>query len=337
MKGKERTRDHTTGESYMTGEKNRTGYFLFSLDTELAWGHFDCFDKKLFSSDGKRERKYLHSLIDALNEYDITATWALVGLLFKQNKNSYPVRWKGMYAYFERLYDSGSRLLHGSDIIEILLDRGRRHEIAFHGMTHSLFDESTMNEESARAEIVEWLRLAGEKQIRAKAVVFPRNKIGFLDIFKQFGFVCYRGETPLRRVFLLPSLVGSLLRRFYYSLSLLIPPPVYVPTVHQSGMVNLPSSYWLSGLNRKAERVLDSMHLQKMKIMSLVNGVRKAGAEKKVIHVWAHPYEFQTEEDIQKLRYLFSSVAQEVREGRLISIGMSGLAERFLDTAKVLR
>ncbi len=40
----------------MTEFNADTSYFLFSFDTELAWGYYDHFRPEMFSADGKRER-----------------------------------------------------------------------------------------------------------------------------------------------------------------------------------------------------------------------------------------------------------------------------------------
>jgi hypothetical protein len=52
---------------------DETGYFLFSLDTELATGHFDLDQDrgKKFSRDGTRERQSIYRLIDLFEEYNI--------------------------------------------------------------------------------------------------------------------------------------------------------------------------------------------------------------------------------------------------------------------------
>src|SRR3990172_3955205 len=124
----------------MTGEtKAQTGYFLFSLDTELAWGYFDMdrLRSERFSSDGSRERRAIDRLLDILDEFNIVATWALVGHLFYEKCEKCDLcpilEWQGKYRSFEQIYETNAPLWYGADVVETLLARGGRHEIAFHG------------------------------------------------------------------------------------------------------------------------------------------------------------------------------------------------------------
>lgn len=312
----------------------KTGYFLLSLDTELAWGYFDCFRPQMFSAGGWRERRSVDLLLDVFDEFNITATWAVVGHLFHeryQAGDAYPsMDWNGRYPVFERLYKNSSPLLYGADIIDTLLTRGSRHEIAFHGYTHKVLSERAMSKEEARAEIVEWLRVSKRKNIVPRTVIFPRNKIGHLDLFNEYGFLCYRGEELMPKAYSLP-LAGRVFRRLYHYLAALSTPLVYECKVDSSGLVNLPSSRWLFGLNRRVEWVLDSLNLHHFRIRQLIKGVEKAAVGKKIIHIWAHPHEFQTNKDIEKLRYLLGYVADEVSKGRMQSVGMAALARKAID------
>ena len=244
----------------MMNAEDRTGFFLLSLDTELGWGYFDCFRRELFSSGGQRERETINLILDTLDEFGVIATWAVVGNFFlnhhKEAGSSPIMDWKERDPVFEELYESDSPVLYGADVIENLLTRGTKHEIAFHGYTHRVFLEKTMSSKEARAEIQAWSNIAARKKIIPKTAVFPRNKIGYLDLFKEHGFICYRGEELMPGIATLP-VVGRVFRRFYHFFSLFSTPVTYEPQVDRSGLVNLPSSRWLFGFNRRVERILD--------------------------------------------------------------------------------
>jgi peptidoglycan/xylan/chitin deacetylase (PgdA/CDA1 family) len=311
----------------MTG--NTTGYFLFSLDTELAWGHFDSFRPGMFSADGSRERKAIRRLLALCDEFGIKATWALVGQLFSDrfpDVDTYPAAWRGKYPAFEKLYRQGHPLLHGGDVIQMLLDRAERHEIAFHGFTHSAFDESEMDAATAEGEITAWLQAARGRVPAPTTVIFPRNRVGHLPLFKAAGFSCYRGVEIPSCAHTLP-LLGRGFRRYNEELSVILAPQVYdLPKPDDSGLVNLPASRWLFGFNRRLDRLLDRSGRHHLRLQRIVSGVRKAAAQRKIIHLWAHPYEFQGEADFEKLRYVFSSVAQQVQGGLMQSVSMAALA-----------
>jgi hypothetical protein len=309
----------------------KTGFFLFSLDTELGWGYFDMehLRSRKFSPDGSRERKSIELLLDVFDEFNIVATWAIVGHLFYEQCDKCdfcPISdWKGKYRTFEEVYKSNNPLWYGADIVEMLLNRGSRHEIAFHGYTHQVFDEATMGHAEAEIQIQEWLRIAKRKEVIPQAVCFPRNRVGHLNAFRENGFICYRGEGYVPWPHNL-RFVGKLIKTIDHILSVSTPPVYKLNGVESSGLVNLPLSQGFFGFSWRTKMILDSLNLHKLPIRRMIKGVKKAAEEKKVIHIWAHPCEFQTRKDIEKLRYLLGTVADEMSKGRIQSVGMSCLA-----------
>jgi hypothetical protein len=97
--------------------------------------------------------------------------------------------------------------------------------------------------------------------------------------------------------------------------------------VEQNGLVNFRESQHLFAFNRKVELLLDSHNLHNLRVRRIVKGIKKAAREKKIFHLWAHPWEFRTEKDFLKLRYIFNYVVKEVKAGNMQSIGMAELAK----------
>ena len=308
---------------------DRVGYFLFSIDTELAWGHFDGVPAGMFDSQGERERQTILRLLDILEEFNIVATWALVGHMFYDRCEKCDVcpvlEWKGKYESFREIYETDSRLWYGADIIDTLIQRGARHEIAFHGYTHRLFDETGMTEQDAQLEIREWLRVAGRKSILPKAVVFPQNRVGHLGLFKKHGFVCYRGDELLSENHYRLPLVGKALNLIDLILQIRAP-QVYDAKAGQNQLINLPASRSLLRHRRKVDALLSGVDLNNLHIQKIVEGVEKAAAQRKVIHIYTHPYEFHTPGDFERLRQVFGAVARESENGRMSSVSMGHLA-----------
>jgi len=318
----------------MNASQNKTGTLLFSLDTELAWGYFDQFRPGDFSPDGVKERESVRILLDILHEYHITATWGVVGhMLYKKCENCKicPILdWKDKYASFEHIYEAGSRLWYGPDVLESILDRGDGHEIAFHGYTHSIFDERTMSEEAARIEIEEWLRLAQRTSITPYTVIFPRNRVGFLNLFKEYGFACYRGDEILPEICSYP-LVGRFFRRYHDFLSSFTTPSVFERCeLESSGLINVPSTQHLLEYSQSAQKMLNALDLHKLCIDRVKMGVQKAVEERKIFHLRAHPNDFRSEKDFDILRRVFSYAADEVARGRLQSVSMGMCARTSL-------
>jgi hypothetical protein len=277
-------------------------------------------------------------LLDALDEFGIVGTWAVVGHLFYEKCEQCDIcpvlEWKGKYRSFEEVYETDNPLWYGADVIETLLAREAQHEIAFHGYTHRVFDANAMSEEEAKTEIQEWMRVSSRRGIVPQTVVFPRDVVGHLSVFKQAGFICYRSEGNPPRPFRL-RYVGKVIKSLDHILSLTTPPVHEPGDVESCGLVNLAMSQQFFGFNRRLEMALDSVNLHKLRIRRMIKGVKKAADEKKIIHIWAHPWEFRTAKDMEKLRYLLGYVSDEIGRGRILSIGMADLARKTTEPSAV--
>ena len=312
------------------------GYFVFSLDTELAWGY-------LWSRGAARrgfrnaavERAAIRRLLDLMDEYGVRATWAFTGHLFYESCEECAIcpimDLKGRDARFERIWGTGDAMWYGPDILEAVVSRNSGHEIACHGYTHRYFDKLT--KEEARFEIHEWLRLADRRGLPHYSMIFPQGRIHHLDLFREAGFICYRGKD-VRHPALAVPLVGKLLNRLNLKLALL-PPQVYEPRRDASGLVNIPSSQWIFRTHRGLESALDWLRLPYLRLVPAARAIRKAAETRQVIHLWAHPHEFRTDRDFEKLRFLFRHFAAHAREGTIQSITMADLAKRVLDAERL--
>jgi hypothetical protein len=212
----------------------------------------------------------------------------------------------------------------------MLTEKGSNHEIAFHGYTHQCFDELKMSGQDAGLEILEWKRLSSRKNIIPKTVIFPQNKIGYLDLFKESGFLCYRGPELMPEMYSLP-IIGKIFRRFHRYISSFLVSNVYeLPAVSPNKLVNIPSTQHFFGYGRRAKMLLDIFNLHEFSIKQMIKGIKKAADERKIIHIRAHPLDFRTEEDFARLHQLFENVSGLVDKGLLESVGMAQLAEIFM-------
>lgn len=322
----------------MTEHNGHPGYFVFSLDTELGWGYFDLDETRarIFSRDGARERDAIRRVLQLCDDYGIKGTWALVGHLFYERCERCEIcpvqNWQGKYRSFDEIYDAQHPFWYAPEVVDLLVAHAADHEIAFHGYTHEIFDERQMSEEQAQIEIDEWLRVAARKGILPQTVVFPRGRVGFLNLFKQAGFTCYRGDPRLPKF--MTARYISVLPKYLDTLLGLSPAPVYdlrdlAPG--RSGMVHIAPSFHMFGFSRRFEQFLDRRRLDRLRFRKVVRGVRKAARESKVLHLWAHPWEFRTEKDFNKLAFVFDHVAEAIDKGRLRSVGMAELAEIALN------
>ena len=315
--------------------QNQPGYFIFSLDTELSVGFFDLDQERhqIFSADGQRERKSIRSVLDMCDKYGIAATWAIVGHIF-YSRCEYcqrcPIQaWQGKYQSYDEAYGTDHPLWYGADVITQILASPQPKEIGFHGYTHRMFTESKMDAEEARFEIAEWKRLAARHNLQATSLVFPRNAIGHLDVIKEAGFLTYRGRDPIPRLYELVPILES-----FDSLLSLSKLPMYdvnTSTIDPNGLVCLRGSQHLFNHNRQMETILDALGFHKLRLKRIFKGIRKAAAEGKMVHLWAHPWEFRTPKDLEKLDAILSFTAEEITQGRMRSVTMTEMAQIILE------
>lgn len=316
-------------EGAFNGKDKRIGYFVLSLDTELAWGIYDHFAPGLLSPDGSRERRAIDRLLEILDEFNVVATWGVVGHLFYSKCERCSVcpvlDWQGKFGSFEAVYGTASPLWYGADVIQGLLSKGSRHEIAFHGYTHRVFDERTMTADEAIVEVVEWQRAAVATKIIPTTVVFPRNRVGHLQVFKECGFTCYRADELLPGSYYTVPFFGKALNALDLILQVRRPEVYELPAAHD-GLVGLPASRSLLRKPRRFDQWLHWMNLEEAHLKSIVRGVERAASQRRVLHIFSHPCEFQSEGDFQKLRRVLQAVAAQVAAQRLESISMRDLA-----------
>lgn len=307
------------------------GYFVFSLDTELAWGSlWDQRPPKQSSRNGLNERATINRLLNIMDEFGVVATWAITGHLFYEKCEECdicPIRdlkeWDSRY---EQIWGTADRMWYGSDIVDTLLSSNAGHEICFHGYTHRVFNK--LSKEEAQFEIQEWIRLAKRKNLVPITAIFPQGGIGHLDLFREAGYICYRGKEVRHPALSIP-LIGKILNRLNLALSFLNP-QVYDINVDPNGLINIPSSQWLFRINRRVETMLDFLNLETLRLHTTLKSIDRAANEKKVIHLWVHPHEFRTEKDFEKLRFIFREFAQQAKQRKLKSITMGELARRSL-------
>lgn len=313
----------------------KVGYFVFSLDTELAWGElWNQPRRRGASRDGAVERANVRRLLDLMDEFGVRATWAITGHLFYDRCEECAVcpvlELKGRDRRFDQIWKTNEPMWYGADLVEMVRSRPVHHEIGFHGYSHRTFDR--LNEQDGDFEIREWLRLGARDGVVPRSVVFPQGRIAHLDLFRRAGFICYRG-AEVRHAWLALPLIGKVLNRINLKLGILTPQP-FEAVVDPHGLVNIPGSLWLFRTRRRLELVLDALNVPTLRLRPAVRSIRRAAAEGKVIHLWIHPHELRTEKDFAKMRFVFRAFAEQARAGKLQSITMGDLARRTLGDAR---
>jgi peptidoglycan/xylan/chitin deacetylase (PgdA/CDA1 family) len=290
------------------------GIVVFSADFEMAWAFR--YSKTLGSRAGEvglKERENVPTLLNLFDKYQIPVTWATVGHLFLNEcgRNVQGIAHPEMPrpAYFENcnwLYNSGDWYDHdpgtnaitapswyAQDLIEQIISAKASHEIGCHTFSHLDFTHKNCPKELADAELDACIKLACEKEIKLKSMVFPGGTSGNYESLKGKEFLCYR--KPMK-----------------YHIDL--------PYIDSYGLVAIPSSL---GLDKNPYGWSKEFHLKMIRKF-----LEKTIKHKLVCHFWFHP-SMDTWYLDNVMPEVVSMVEKFRDEGMLRVLTMGALAEEF--------
>jgi len=290
----------------------KNGSFIISLDFELNWGVRDVYTLEQYAENLIGGRKAIDEMLKLFNHYDISVTWATVGLLYFGNKKellsnlpsvfpSYRNADFSPYTGLEYIGESEEQdpFHFGKSLIEKIV-KYKGHEIGSHTFSHYYCLEDGQTPEQFEEDLKLSQKLSSSIGHRAKSIVFPRNQINdrYLDICEKHGIECYRGnerswiykessfcnEGILKRVSRLVDTYINITGHNTYRLS----------NVKKEPIVNLPSSRFLRAYHPKL-RVLERLRLKRIK-----DSMTFAAKNGEVFHLWWHPHNFgkNTEENL---------------------------------------
>jgi peptidoglycan/xylan/chitin deacetylase (PgdA/CDA1 family) len=293
----------------------KKGIIVFSADFEMAWAfRYSKTKGNEAEQMGLRERANVPVLLELFKKFRIPVTWATVGHLFLEScsKNEKGVPHSDMprpewFTNKNWCFESGDWYQHdpcqnykdatawyAPDLIDLILNSKTDHEIGCHTFSHIDCTEKNCPSELLRAELELCIRLAREKGIRLKTMIFPGGTNGNYDLIRQLGFTSFRKSTN-------------------YHLD--------VPSIDKSGLVRIPSSY---SLERSNQNWSASRYIRMARSF-----VRKAEKSKLVAHLWFHPsLDNWYIENV--LPALLDTVRKSADEGKVEILTMQQLAERTL-------
>jgi peptidoglycan/xylan/chitin deacetylase (PgdA/CDA1 family) len=268
----------------MSGADDSPGVFTVSLDTELAWGSFDQGGVERYGDAYRRTPAVVERLCDLFGAHEVPATWALVAHLLDDCEGHHEGVPDPLARWLEAAPCGGDvdrSLWYRPDLLETIRACETDQDIGLHGYSHlpvADHDGATVAAELGAA--VDAARGAG---IDPASFVFPRNRVGHVDLLAAHGVEVYRAvdarwyeRAPVPRP-------GRRVLRFVDEAASLTPPTV-VPSV-EGDVVSLPGSqvfrtgqgawrYAPGGATvRRATAALD-----------------RAAATGRVFHLWFHPF-----------------------------------------------
>jgi peptidoglycan/xylan/chitin deacetylase (PgdA/CDA1 family) len=305
------------------------GCFTISIDLELIWGTLDLFGVERFRQACQIERDVvIDRLLDLFGEFDIPATWCVLGHLMLDGCAAKSGRKHGdivrpTHSWHEKDWfvndpggdEESSPLFFGRSLIEKIRRCPTTQEIGCHSFSHTVFGDAGCSRETAETELAACDRAARELGIDMRSFAFPRNEVGHLEVLKEYGFECYRG--PERTWYdnrLFPSRIKRLCH--LWDVITAATPGTVLPERDDAGVWNIPGSmiyFPMHGLRRYIP--------VSRRVRRAIKGVDSAVRQKRIFHLWFHPTNFAEEPEamFDGLRAILEHVSA-LRSRDLISV-----------------
>lgn len=307
------------------------GAFVISIDTELAWGEAHKRDGVVGGHHFEREREVVERILDVFTQYEIAATWAVVGHLFLDRCDGHPELEQPAYGWLDGDWldvDPCSDLqaaphYYGRDIVDRLLACPVPQEVGSHAFSHVIVDDPGCSAEVFASELAAARAVADPLGVALRSFVYPRNAIGHLDTLAAVGFTNYRGgrtTRPFAGLSGLPRRAAALVDRV-----LPLAGSAVQPARHDSGLWNIPQTYLFAPVTAR-RRLPPAVWARRP-----IGRLRQAARHRSLFHLWFHPYNVTANPDraVASLTAICRAAAQLRDRGRLDVVTMGSLADRL--------
>lgn len=318
------------------------GTMVLSLDLELSWGRFDKIPVEVLGAESLAERQQIKRFLALLDQYEIPATWAVVGHLMLDgcvrddaghaHTETLP---HARYSWYPRDWYSCDPCTnvsvapgwYGPDILEWIRAARVHHEIGSHSFAHIIFGDPECSVSMAEADIEAAVEAAACKGITLNSFVFPRNRVGHLETLRRLGLSAYRGEgAPV-----VGKGYGLVLKPVNFLRQVLALPMEPVrPEEVLPGLWNIPGNHFF--MPRKGIRKILPRAGQALRAKRSIDEVVRTG---QLYHMWFHPFDLLTDSDamFSGLETVFAHARQLREKGLLDVLTMEDYA-RCLDREK---
>jgi len=280
--------------------------FVITLDFELNWGVHDL--PNSYKENVLGARSAISELLDLFSKYEISVTWATVGMLFCKDYDDFlkymPIKIPkyskaNLNPYSIPLQNcKENELYYAHDLIELIVNYPRQ-EIASHSYSHYYCTEGGQSIEDFSADCDASVKIAKDSfDLDLTSYVFPRNLINplYLDKLKSRGFTAYRCVSDDS------ELSKSARVRFFRLIDAYIP---ILGSKHKKtenddlGMKIVYSDRFL----RPASKY---KFLNRLKVIRVKREMLNAAKSGDIYHLWWHPHNFglrmgQNMSDLEKI------------------------------------
>lgn len=292
---------------------NSNGALVISLDFELLWGVFDKVDWREKKEYFQNTRKLIPDILNIFEKYEISCTWATVGMLFNHDWDEWNSNIPKSLPQYEKsvlsAYTFGRSIQNreteafcfAPDLIK-QIKKTPRQEIGTHTYSHYYCMEAGQTSVSFEADLLKSEELAQNYGISLKSLVFPRNQYNrsYLHICKKNGIQTVRTNPNVwywqnnqqeglsQKIFRTGDAYIGFNDKSYRDI-----PEIYL------GIIGQKSSRFLRP--NTGRDVLDQIRIKRIQ-----REMKEAAQNNKVYHLWWHPHNFSISPDkcLEELQFI---------------------------------
>jgi peptidoglycan/xylan/chitin deacetylase (PgdA/CDA1 family) len=313
------------------------GIFTISLDFELFWGVRDHRTLEDYGENVRNVHNVVPRLLTLFNKYDVHCTWATVGFLFfsgkqellpylPQQKPAYVKKEYDPYTYLEQ--NELEKVYHFAPALIEQIKRTPGQEIGTHTFCHFYTLERNTTIEQFRNDLRAAIKIAKEKGIEIKSIIFPRNQYSdeHIKACMEEGIIIYRGNAstgaykPVSREN--ENIFRKAIRFTDAYMNLTGSQCHHIPAA--DSIINIPASRFLRPYKPKF-KMFDGLKLNRIK-----QGIKFAAKHGLIYQLWWHPHNFgkYMDENFNFLEEVLKFYHQLNQEGKIESLNLLEIYSR---------
>ena len=276
-----------------------SGQLVISLDFELLWGVFDKVDHSQKEQYFRNTRKLIPEMLKIFEQYEISVTWACVGMLFNKSWDewmsnipehlpNYDNQQLSAYRYGNKYKNEIAKQFCFAQELLGEIKKTKKQEIGTHTYSHYYCLEKGQSEKAFESDLKMAKRLANDMGIGLKSLVFPRNQFNseYLKVCLENGIESVR-TNPENWYW--QNTQGSTLKEKIFRTG-----DAYLGTKDKSYPIESIASTALP-IQQKASRLLrpkEKPLMDNLKLRRIFSEITYAAKNGLVYHLWWHPHNF---------------------------------------------
>lgn len=317
------------------------GTLVISLDFELIWGVFDKVDyneKKLYF---KNTLKVIPKILQLFEDYNISCTWAIVGMLFNENWEEwnsnisteiprYSNDELSAYKYGKTIIPKEIEFMcFAKDLIKEISSSPNQ-EIGSHTYSHYYCLEDGQNIDSFRADLESAITIAGTMGIELKSLVFPRNQLNehYLKICYDLGITSVRSNP--KSWYWKDTEKNKLLNKVFRTGDAYI--GINDKSYDLKDIKTNKSQPILQPASRLLRPFTGNKLINKLKLKRIKSEMLFAARNNEIYHLWWHPHNFgnNPEQNLIDLKDLLEHFKKCKQDFGFQSLNMNELSSQLL-------